>query len=68
MDKEKRNIAIVAENDSKYIEYLERQIKAMNLLLEKCDKEELKQLIVPNVDAFHWDKESIKARKEVWGI
>ena len=62
------SILLDAENDSKYIEYLERQIKSMNLLLEKFDKEELKQLIVPNVDAFHWDKESVKARKEVWGI
>ena len=40
----------------------------MNLLLEKCDKEELKQLIVPNVDAFYWGEAETKARKEVWGI
>ena len=57
-----------AETDAKYIHYLERQIVAMNLLLEKFNKEELTKLIVPNVDAFYWGKEEIKARKEVWGI
>jgi len=62
------SILLDAENDSKYIEYLERQIKSMNLLLEKCDKEELKQLIVPNLDAFYWGEAETKARKEVWGI
>ena len=62
------SILLDAENDSKYIDYLERQIKAMNLLLEKCNHEELKQLIVPNVDAYYWGEEETKARKEVWGI
>jgi hypothetical protein len=62
------SILLDAENDPKYIKYLERQIKAMNLLLEKFDKEELKQLIVPNVDGFYWGNAEIKARKEVWGI
>ena len=62
------SILLDAETDSKYIDYLERQIKAMNMLLLKCDHEELKQLIVPNVDAFYWGEEETKARKEVWGI
>ena len=57
-----------AETDAKYIHYLERQIVAMNLLLEKFNKEELTKLIVPNVDAFYWGEAEIKARKEVWGI
>ena len=62
------SILLDAENDSKYVDYLERQIKEMNLLLEKCNHEELKQLIVPNVDAYYWGEEETKARKEVWGI
>jgi len=40
----------------------------MNLMLERFDQEELKTLIVPNVDGFYWGKDEIKARKEVWGI
>jgi hypothetical protein len=62
------SILLEAETDAKYIHYLERQIVAMNLLLEKFNKEELKKFIVPNIDAFYWREAEIKARKEVWGI
>ena len=62
------NTLVEAETDAKYIHYLERQIVAMNLLLEKFNKEELKKFIVPNIDAFYWGEAEIKARKEVWGI
>ncbi len=62
------SILLDAETDAKYIAYLERLIVAMNLMLEKFDQEELKTLIVPNVDGFYWGKDETKARKEVWGI
>jgi len=62
------SILLNADTDAKYINYLERLIVAMNLMLERFNQEELKTLIVPNVDGFYWGSEEIKARKEVWGI